>query len=98
MTRDEITIRLRAQFPAGLPVCVNGENRLLTGDAYKTRLMEMVAAEMAAQQSLSDAAADQTQRDQAKVLYAALKDGTATSVQTQRVVAWLLRQQNSGLS
>lgn len=37
--------------------------------------------------------ADRTQREQAKALYAAVRAGTATNAQVQKLVAFLLRQE-----
>lgn len=93
MTPAQIEAALRAQFPVGIPVSVDGERVTLTGPAYEARLAEMVAAEVARQDAEAEAASEDTRREQAKALYDALKAGTATTRQAQSAVAWLLRQQ-----
>lgn len=93
MTPAQIEAALRAQFPNGIPVSIDGKRVMLTGSAYEARIAEMKAAEIARQAAEADDAAEATRRDQAKALYTALKAGTATTKQTQAAVAWLLRQQ-----
>lgn len=93
MTPAQIEAALRAQFPVGIPVSVDGERVMLTGPAYETRLAEMVAEEVKRQDAEAEATAEDTRREQVKALYVALKAGTATPRQVQTAVAWLLRQQ-----
>jgi hypothetical protein len=99
MTREQIEDQLRADLADGILVQVGGQKKTLApgSPAYEARIEEMADAIFAQQQAGEVASREDAQRQQAKVAYSALKAGTATAAQTQRVVAWLLRQQMTEL-
>jgi non-homologous end joining protein Ku len=59
---------------------------------YEDLIAERVAWATEAEAQRVAEAAEETRRTQVKALYDALKAGTATSAQTQKVLAFLLRE------
>src|SRR4051812_8923541 len=99
MTREQIEDQLRSDLVDGILVQVAGQKKTLAPGSpeYEARIEEMADATLAQQQASEMAGREDAQRQQMKNAYGALKAGTATPVQTQRVVAWLLRQQMTEL-
>lgn len=99
MTREQIEDQLRSELADGILVQVGGKKKTLDPGSpeYEARIEEMADVLFAQQQASEIAGREDAQRQQARVAYGALKAGTATAAQTQRVVAWLLRQQVTDL-
>jgi ribosome-binding ATPase YchF (GTP1/OBG family) len=99
MTRAQIEAQLRSELADGIVVSVNGKIKtILPGSPeYEQRIAEMTEALFAKQMTDAAAAREEQLTQTAKAAYAALNAGTATAAQTQKVVAWLLRQQVTDL-
>jgi len=95
MTRAEIEAQLRSDYADGIPVQVGDQTKTFPpgSPGYEHRIAEMTDALVAVEAAVVVEAAEEAQRALAKTAYSALKAGTATAAQTQRVVAWLLREQ-----
>jgi hypothetical protein len=91
-TPEQIEARLRLEYPI-ITVVEGNTTRPLSPEEYEVTLAEWVSAEQARQERESISAVASTQREQIKQLYTALQEGTATNLQVQKTVAWLLKQE-----
>lgn len=94
MTREEIEAQLRIDYAGGIPVYKGGGNQLLAPGTpeFEQRIEAMADAMFAKQGQDAIQAKENDNLATAKLAYPALKAGTATNAQVQRVVAFLLRQ------
>jgi hypothetical protein len=70
----------------------------MTPTEYDACLANAIASALAHQEAAALQSQEEARKEQIKLLYAALKAGTATNRQTQSVVAWLLREQARDLA
>jgi hypothetical protein len=94
-TPAEIDARVRAEHPF-FKMSEHDRDIFVTPEEFPEWYEELIAERVVwATEAEAQAAADaveQTRRDQAKAAYDALKSGTATNAQVQKVVAFLLRE------
>jgi hypothetical protein len=92
MTFEQWVAFLKNQYPT-ISVDEGGQVRQLNPTEYQARIEQWAQASLELDQATELAGREQDRREQAKALYTKLKNGNATAAETQRVVAWLLRNE-----